>query len=226
MSSETETLPNPSERDLDLVPEPPIPSSTSRDATDGRVALRLRNRQKVIDALIELVDDGDIAPSMEAIVERSGVSERSIFRYFNDLGDLSVSAVRAVVERTAPLHVIENVGEGPLEDRIAESIAARLRVAERTHVFGTLARRRLSLIPEIQQALSAVVVNARARFSEQFAPELDAMTNDEATVVLDLLVALFSYETLDVLWHQLGNDHAAVAERWRLMMTALLSPST
>ncbi len=224
MSTDAETLGTSLDRDATLVPEPPIPSGTTRDASDGRVALRLRNRQRVIDALIELVDAGDIAPSMEAIVERSGVSERSIFRYFNDLADLSVAAVRAVVERAAHLHVIENIGEGPLEHRIEESIAARLRVAERTHAFGTLARRRLALTPEIQLALARVIVNARARFNEQFAPELDAMSAAEATVVVDVLITLFSYESLDVMWHQLDNDHEQVAERWRVTMTALLSP--
>ena len=152
------------------------------------------------------------------------MSERSIFRYFNDLADLSVAAVRAVVERAAHLNVIEDLGEGTLEHRIEQSIAARLRVAERTHAFGTLARRRLALAPEIQLALSRVVVNARARFNEQFAPELDAMGEAEANVVVDVLITLFSYESLDVMWHQLDNDHEQVAERWRLIMTALLSP--
>ncbi len=209
-----------------LIPDSPVPSSsgTTRDATDGRIALRLRNRQGVIDALIALVDEGDISPSMDAIVDRAGVSERSIFRYFNDLADLSVSAVRAVVERAAPRHVIADIGEGTLEHRIDRMIATRLSVAELTHAFGTLARRKLMLSPEIQQALTNVIVYMRSQFAEQFAPELDAMTDDEATIVVDTLVTLFSYEGLEVMWHQLGNDHEGVARRWRVTMTALLTP--
>ncbi|MGB3736979.1 MAG: TetR/AcrR family transcriptional regulator [Ilumatobacter sp.] len=211
---------------FDLIPDAAVPSSsgTTRGENDGRVALRLRNRQRVIDALIELVDDGDISPSMDAIVLRSGVSERSIFRYFTDLADLSISAVRAVVERAEPLHVIEDMGEGTLDHRIDEMIAARLRVARRTHAFGTLARRKLALTAEIQQALRNVIVMLRFQFSRQFAPELGAMSDDEATMVTDTLTALFSYEGLDVMWHQLDNDHEAVAERWRMVMTLLLTP--
>jgi len=211
---------------FDFLPESNVPSSsgTTRDEKDGRVALRLRNRQRVIDALIELVDEGDLSPSMEAIVERSGVSERSIFRYFTDLADLSVSAIRAVVERAEPLHVIENKGDGPLDHRIDEMIAARLRVAARTHSFGTLARRKLALTPEIRKALTNVIVMMRADFAVQFAPELAAMSDEDAAIVLDTLTALFSYEGLDVMWHQLGNDHEAVARRWRVVMAALLTP--
>lgn len=211
---------------MNIIPESPVPSSsgTTRDATDGRIALRLRNRQRVIDALIELVDEGDISPSMDAIVGRSGVSERSVFRYFTDLADLSVSAVRAVVERAAPLHVIADIGEGTLEHRIDEMIATRLRVAKLTHAFGTLARRKLMLTPEIPQALTNVIVFLRSQLGEQFAPELEAMPDDEAALVLDTFVTLFSYEGLDVMWHQLGNDHEAVARRWRVTMTALLTP--
>jgi len=211
---------------LKLVPESPVPSSsgTTRDASDGRIALRLRNRQRVIDALVALVDDGNISPTMEEIVERAGVSERSIFRYFTDLPDLSVSAIRTVVERAEPLHVIDDIGEGSLEHRIDQMIAARLRVAERTHSFGTLARRKLALAPEIQQAITNVIDLAREQFAEQFAPEFAAMTEEDAAAVSDLLVALFSYESLDVVWHQLGNDLEGVAQRWRRMMTALLAP--
>ena len=219
--------PTPTTRDK-LIPDSPIPSSsgTTRDASDGRIALRLRNRERVIEALIELVDEGDISPSMDAIVDRSGVSERSIFRYFTDLTDLSLSAVRAVVARAAPLHVIDDIGEGPLEHRIEQIIAARLRVAEHTHPFGTLARRKLMVTPEIQQALTNVMIFMRSQVREQFAPELLAMPDDDAAAVTDTLVTLFSYEGLEVMWKQLGNDHGAVAKRWRVTMTALLSPSS
>lgn len=211
----------------EIVPDSPIPSSsgTTRDASDGRIALRLRNRQRVIDALVELVDAGDISPSMEAIVERSGVSERSIFRYFTDLADLSVAAIRTVVDRAAPLHVIENVGEGTLEERIDEIIAARLRVAEKMHAFGTLARRKLMLTPEIPIAIENAQAYLREQIIEQFADEFDAMTDDDAAIVLDTLMTLFSYEGLDVMWHQLGNDHTAVARRWRFALRALLTTS-
>lgn len=208
-----------------FIPDSPVPpsSGTTRDATDGRVALRLRNRQRVIDALIALVDEGEISPSMDAIVARSGVSERSVFRYFTDLADLSVSAVRAVVERVAPLHVIEDIGGGTLEHRIETMIATRLRVAERSHAFGTLARRKLMLTPEIQESLTNVIVYMRSQFALQFAPELEAMTEDEAAIVVDTLVTLFSYEGLEVMWNQLGNDDEAVALRWRMAMTSLLT---
>jgi len=210
--------------EFDVVPESPVPSSsgTTRDATDGRVALRLRNRDRVIEALIELVDEGDLSPSMDAIVERSGVSERSIFRYFTDLSDLSVAAVRAVVKRAAPYNKIDDIGEGTLEHRIDQMIESRLRVAERSHGFGTLARRKLMLTPEIQQALTNVIVMLRERIAVQFAQELSAMSDDQALMMTDTLVTLFSYESLEVMWNQLGNDHAAVARRWRMTMLALL----
>ncbi len=210
----------------DLIPETAVPSSsgTKRGVADGRVALRMRNRQRVIDALIELVDEGDISPSMEEIVERSGVSERSVFRYFIDLGDLSLAAVRAVMERAEPARVIEDQGEGTLEHRIDQMIAARLRVATLAHSFGLLARRKLAVAPEIQQGLSNVVILMRSQFEEQFAPEIAVMSDAEISVVMDVFVTLFSFEGLDVMWRQLDNDHATVAQRWRVVMTAMLAP--
>ncbi len=210
----------------DLIPETTVPSSsgTTRGVADGRVALRMRNRQRVIDALIELVDEGDISPSMEAIVERSGVSERSVFRYFTDLADLSLAAVRAVIERAEPARVILDKGEGSLDHRIDQMIASRLRVSALTHSFGMLARRKLAVVPEIQQGLTNVVILLRSQFEEQFAPEIASMSDTEIAVAMDVFVTLFSFEGVDVMWRQLGNDHDAVAQRWRAVMTALLAP--
>ena len=51
---------------------------------DGRHERRARNRDAVVDALLALVGDGDLAPSAEAVAARAGLSSRSLFRYFAD----------------------------------------------------------------------------------------------------------------------------------------------
>jgi len=189
---------------------------------DGRTLRRKRNRDAVIESLISLIAEGDLDPTVAKIADRAAVSHRSIFRYFTDLADLSIAAIRAVVERAEALRVIDDIGEGTLEHRIDKMITTRLNVAEQTHVFGTLARRKLALTPEISQALTNVVRMLRDQIAEQFAPELDAMADQDASIVNDLLLTVLSYEGLDVMWHGLGNDHDAVARRWRVAMHALL----
>ena len=66
-------------------------SSTQTDlssSVDGRNLRRQRNRQAIVNALLELYEEGRIDVSASLIVERAGLSERSLFRYFDDLNDL------------------------------------------------------------------------------------------------------------------------------------------
>jgi AcrR family transcriptional regulator len=75
--------------------------------TDGRQLRRRRNREAVVEALLDLYRDGNLSPSTEEIAERSGLSPRSLFRYFDDVNDLVRSAVERQQERAIPLAVID-----------------------------------------------------------------------------------------------------------------------
>src|SRR3954453_6982448 len=62
---------------------------------DGRRLRREQNREAVVDALVELFEEGDYTPSSATIAARAGISSRSLFRYFDDVNDLN----RAAIER-------------------------------------------------------------------------------------------------------------------------------
>ena len=51
---------------------------------DGRTARAERTREKVVDAVLELLDGGDVRPTAERIAKRAGVSERTVFQHFAD----------------------------------------------------------------------------------------------------------------------------------------------
>ena len=86
---------------------------------DGRRARRDRNRERVVDAMLELYREGDLRPSVNTVAERSGVSHRSVFRYFDDLGELCRVAVERQLAATIDIWVVPDTGIGPLEDRVA-----------------------------------------------------------------------------------------------------------
>jgi hypothetical protein len=46
---------------------------------DGRTERRDRNRTAVLDALLDLVEEGNLAPTVPEISERCGISHRSVF---------------------------------------------------------------------------------------------------------------------------------------------------
>ena len=51
---------------------------------DGRRRRREVNRQRVVTALLDLFSEGHVWPTVANVAVRAGVSERSIFRYFDD----------------------------------------------------------------------------------------------------------------------------------------------
>ena len=87
-----------------------MPSKKAKKATnggvDGRRLRRERGRDAVIDALFELLLEGSPTPKSDELARRAGVSEASVFRYFDSLDDLFLRAFQAFQERYAPLLTI------------------------------------------------------------------------------------------------------------------------
>src|SRR5512133_1697488 len=85
---------------------------------DGRNARAERSRAAVVEALLELLDAGDVRPTAERIAARAGVSERTVFQHFRDREALFEAAARRQYERVVPtLRPVSR--ELPLERRIA-----------------------------------------------------------------------------------------------------------
>lgn len=56
--------------------------------TDGRRKRSERSKHKIAQAMIELIMDGDMTPSAEAVAARAKVGLRSVFRHFKDMDSL------------------------------------------------------------------------------------------------------------------------------------------
>ena len=62
--------------------------SRARITTDGRRMRKEQSRDRVADALLALLREGDARPSADAVAKRAGVSRRTVFNQFRDLGAL------------------------------------------------------------------------------------------------------------------------------------------
>src|SRR6058998_3910623 len=97
---------------------------------DGRAMRSERARAAVVDALLALLEAGDLRPTAERIAERAGVSLRLVFHHFNDLETLFAAAALRQMERVIPL--LQRVSaEGPLGTRIEALVNQRARLYER-----------------------------------------------------------------------------------------------
>jgi AcrR family transcriptional regulator len=87
-------------------------------APDGRTARRDRNRDAVLDAVLDLFAEDALAPSAVQVAERSGVSLRSVYRYFDDTDELVRAGIARSRARVRPLVVLGDRGQRPVEDRV------------------------------------------------------------------------------------------------------------
>ena len=104
------------------------PRSSSAPETDGRRLRAEASRERIVRALIALVQEGELAPSAEAVAERAGVGLRTVFRLFNDMETLHREMQAVMIGRIAPL--FDQPLEGGWRERIDGLIERRRRIFE------------------------------------------------------------------------------------------------
>ncbi len=195
-----------------------VPLSDDVAEGDGRRLRRERNRQAAVDALLDLYRDGNLRPSAVDIAERAGLSPRSLFRYFDDVDDLSRAAVARQEERALPLLPVAAEAGAPRRSRIDALAAQRFRLFDAVAAAATVSRMRAPFTP----TLAAVLAQNRAYLREQvrklFAVELSAMEDARAVEVLAAADVLTSFEAHQLLRH----DHEFGVERARAVMAGAL----
>jgi AcrR family transcriptional regulator len=194
------------------------PESGSATPEDGRTARRTRNREAVLDAVIELFVEDQMLPSAADVAERSGVSLRSVYRYFDDSEQLVRAALARQVRRFESAFVIEDLGEGPLGERVERFVDARLRLFDAVAPAARAAMARQYSVPVIGEQ----VVQRRTVMSTQaaamFAPELGRLSATAAGDALAIVDTLTQFEGLEFLLRHRGLTRAAAR---RTLVTGL-----
>ena len=166
---------------------------------DGRTARRQRNKDAVLDALIELANEGDHEPPIERIADRAHVSYRSVYRYFDDRTDLMLSAIGRVMGDLWPIFDIEHLGEGPLEERIEHLISVRLDAYRRLAPVTRSAVHLRVNEPMVAEAYDRVRQFLSDQLAQQFEPELAALASKDREVARAALDTMFQFEALEYL---------------------------
>lgn len=190
---------------------------------DGRHASRDRNLNAVVDALLDLFAEGNLRPGAEEIATRSGVSRRSVFRYFDDLDALDRVAIDRQFARVGHLIEVPDLGQGDLPGRIERIIAQRIRLFDAVAPVARVSRLRAPFERVVAEELQNSRRVMRRQVERNFEPELSALLRAERTAVLNAAAAAVSFETYDLL----RSGHAAtskqVADSMRCTLTAVFA---
>jgi len=190
--------------------EPPTLEVTGTlSSTDGRVARRDRNKLAVLDAVIELFTEGNLEPGPDEVAARSGLSPRSVYRYFEDSDALMRAAIDRHLEGVMPLVRIHAIGEGSLADRIERFVTARVRLYEAIAASARAARRRAVTNTIIAEQVELTRRGLSEQIDLQFASELRGLPPRRRRSSRAAADALCQLETLDYYRLQLGLSPAA-----------------
>ena len=145
-------------------------------AVDGRSAIRDRNRDAVLDAVLDLFSEDNLSPGPEEVAQRAGLSVRSVYRYFDDHDALTRAAIERNSSGSGPLFRLPAIGEGALDDRIDRFVDGRLRLQAAAGPALRATRIRATFDPLVRDRLrSGPGPSCGEQIERHFAPELSTM---------------------------------------------------
>jgi len=171
---------------------------------DGRTARAVRTRAAIVEACIELIDEGDLRPTAPRIAERASVSVRSVFQHFADLDTLFVAVGGRVVERTQ--HLVGPIDPDlPLAERVDAIVTQRTRLIEALTPIRRSAMVHQAESSEIGRMFDEAHQLGRTQVKVVFQREIGAL-EDGRRPLIDAIDVALSWGTWEVL--RLANDRS------------------
>jgi len=195
-------------------------------AIDGRRARRDRNRDTVVEALLDLYRSGNLAPTVAEVAQRSGVSHRSVFRYFEDLDELyrvGIEKNRSTFEHLVP---IRHFGRGAFEERLDHIVAQRMALFAEIDATAQVARMRAYSQPVLAENLANGRVFFRRQVVKQFEPELSELPHAESLKILASIDVMLSYETFSLFLRDHCLSETQASDTIKHALRLLLQPGS
>jgi TetR/AcrR family transcriptional regulator, regulator of autoinduction and epiphytic fitness len=165
-------------------------------ALDGRSARALRTRNRVVDALLDLIDEGDLRPPAADVARRAGVSLRSVFQHFDDLETLFQVAGERHRQRFAHLEPLPDL-PAELGPRVTAYVAHRAHWMEAVSPMARAAALQAPFSPAIAVRQAASRSRHRDALASAFAPELERAADPERLLhALDVAAGWSTWEHL------------------------------
>lgn len=174
--------------------------------------------------MLSLYNEGNLQPSTEEIAARSGVSARSLFRYFDDVDDLSQAAIEQQQQDVQHLIPIKARPDDPFEQRVQAFVHQRGELFETIESVATVSRLKAPFQLVVADRLAEGRAYLRNQIATLFAAELAALPSDVAALRLATLDTVTSFEA----WRLLRDDQHLTRPKAAAAMSesvvALLAP--
>lgn len=195
----------------------------SEPREDGRLARSRRTRTAVVDALLALQEQGNLAPTAQQVAERAGVALRTVFGHFSDMETLWVEAGERELDALGEL--ADDVPPTlPLPERVERFAGSRARVLEKLLPVMRAARLREPVSPALRRNRAIYVAVGDDEVAQVFAPELATRGAAARQRLLDAVYLAAGGPAWEALRHDRGLDADAARDHLRRHLTSLLIP--
>jgi AcrR family transcriptional regulator len=101
---------------------------------DGRRERGRSSHKRIVEAMMELIVGGDLAPSAARVAEEAGIGLRTVFRHFDDMDALYAEITATITERVMPI-VAAPYPDQDWRANVRDMVRRRVRVFETTLPF-------------------------------------------------------------------------------------------
>jgi TetR/AcrR family transcriptional regulator of autoinduction and epiphytic fitness len=190
-------------------------------ARDGRSVRAERTHNAVVEALLELLDEGRVRPTVGEIAERARVSERSVFQHFPDREALLEAVARKQYER-----VVRKVS--PVDASLSRAERVERFAAQRCGIFEQVKGVRSAAV--LMEAESDVVAgwltsvrrSGAAEVERVFRRELESTPPDDRQALRAALVAACTWGAFESLRIHQGLSAARTRSAMRVAIGRLV----
>jgi TetR/AcrR family transcriptional regulator of autoinduction and epiphytic fitness len=205
------------------LPDGPGAAGAALGRLDGRTARAQRTREAVVDALLALQEEGDLAPTAQRVAERAGVALRTVFGHFSDMETLWAEAGRRELAKLGALAEVVPA-DLPLAERIDRFARSRARVLEALLPVMRAARLREPFSPQLLRNRAAFIAAGDEQVAAVFAAELAPLDAPARAALLDALYLASSGPAWEALRHERALSVDGATAVVRRTVRALLSP--
>ncbi|MDB5704523.1 MAG: TetR/AcrR family transcriptional regulator [Sphingomonas bacterium] len=160
--------------------------------SDGRRRRSETSRDKIVEAMLALVAEGQITPSADQVATRAEVGLRSVFRHFKDMESLYAEMTGRLAGQYAMWLVPYDSADW--RGQMAETIARRLTTYERLMPFKRAADAHRHESPAIQANYSGTLAMMRTRLKSILPEEIAA--EEQVFETVDLLLSFETWQRL------------------------------
>lgn len=196
------------------------------EMSDGRSARRERNRDAVLDALVELTTEGADDPSIDDIADRAGVSYRSVYRYFKDRSEMMDAATDRAMAWIQPLLLNASgpvAPDDPLDHRIDSIVDARVEVYFQIADMVRQAMIQSFSNRKIDEHFRNARRMSRRQIHDRFHTELKLFTPQECELRISAIDQVLSFLAIDYIVHERNHTREELERYLRGAIRAALS---